>query len=148
MDWIVGVSLLLVGVVIGFLLSRYWFSQSSPQNTDGKEEAAKKLMMQQTAQHITDSRNLVSDMQYQCDMLQQRISAFEELTQKSDGSTEHDKLEFFGGTTDTYLSHKQSSESRKKTETEYQPRDYANAGSGLFAGEGVKPEEADNLEKS
>jgi uncharacterized membrane-anchored protein YhcB (DUF1043 family) len=149
MDWIIGALLLLVGVVIGFFLSKYWFeSQSQNQMTDEKEETAKQLMIQQTAQHITDSRNLVSDVQYQCDMLQQKINEFEEFTQRSHAEAGQEKLEFFGGATDTYLSSKQSSKSREKTEAEYQPRDYANAGSGLFAGEGVKPEDTDNLEKS
>jgi uncharacterized membrane-anchored protein YhcB (DUF1043 family) len=149
MDWIVGLLLLLVGVVIGFFLSKYWFeSKSELQSTDDKEETAKQLLIQQTTQHITDSRNLVSDVQYQCDMLQQKINEFEELSRRSHSNEEQDKLEFFGGTTDTYLSHQQSSSSKEKVETEYQPRDYANSSSGLFAGEGVKPENADNIEKS
>jgi uncharacterized membrane-anchored protein YhcB (DUF1043 family) len=80
--------------------------------------------------------------------LQQKINAFEELSRRSQASSDQDKLEFFGGTTDTYLSSKQSSEAREKVEPDYQPRDYANAGSGLFVGEGVKPEDTDNLEKS
>jgi uncharacterized membrane-anchored protein YhcB (DUF1043 family) len=149
MDWIVGALLLIVGVIIGFFLSKYWLESKSPtQDIDDKEETAKQLMIQQTAQHIVDSRNLVSDVQYQCDMLQQKINEFEELTRRSQLGVDNEKLEFFGGTTDTYLSHQQPSESRKKVDTEYQPRDYANAGSGLFAGEGVKPEGTDNLEKS
>jgi uncharacterized membrane-anchored protein YhcB (DUF1043 family) len=149
MDWIVGLLLLLVGVVIGFFLSKYWFeSQPATQSTDDKEETARQLMIQQTAQHITDSRNLVSDVQYQCDMLQQKINEFEELTRHTHISSEQDKLEFYGGTTDTYLSQKQPSESREKVKAEYQPRDYANSGSGLFVGEDVKSENVVNAEKS
>ena len=149
MDWIVGLLLLLVGVVIGFFVSKYWLEgQTSEQTADNSEETMKELVAQQTAQHIADSRELVSDVQRQCDAFQQRLSAFEELMSRSDSSAEQDKLEFFGGTADAYLSNKQSSQPREKVKSEYQPRDYANSGSGLFAGEDKNVADINEAEKS
>ena len=149
MDWIVGLLLLLVGVVIGYFLSKYWLeNKAAVQVDDDNEETVKQLVAEQTAQHIADSRSMISDVQQQCDMLQQRLNEFEAFTQRQDEGGEQEKLEFFGGSADTYLSNKQSSQPREKVKAEYQPRDYANSSSGLFAGENKSTEDVSEVEKN
>ena len=136
MDWLVGILLLLVGVVIGYFVAKLVNERNLLSNDDvSKEQTIKELMSQQAANHIQETKQIAQILSQQAAALEQQLEAYEQLTNALDTSENGPSLSYFGEHATAYLRHNKVAPSKEKTTTEFQPLDFASQGSGLFSGE-------------
>lgn len=144
MDVLIPLALLAVGLIIGFFAARHIYTQPKTQQAVAQaERALKEVLAQQAEQHIYQTRQSVNAIESQCSAIKQQIDEYESLLSQS-ADDDKPALKFFGDQASSYLrnniSSKESSSAPSVSNT--QPRDFANAGSGLFVG-GSKQSTAD-----
>ncbi|GAA6186078.1 DUF1043 family protein [Aliiglaciecola sp. NS0011-25] len=132
MDWIVGLLLLVVGMILGFFISKFFADRKlADQNSKQNENTVREVMAQNATDHIGQTRDIVTALQNQCESLSEQLDAFEsavERTQADDG----EKLTYFGEQASVYIGHQQSKHKRKSENTEFQPKDFSGERTGLF----------------
>lgn len=142
MDWLVGISLLLVGAVIGFFTAKHFFTQSEADNKQqNAEKTEKEIFSEQASIHVTESRNLLLRIQQQCNQMQSQIDSYEELIAQQKQAPQGEQVEYFGEQAALYLRNKKKEVKAEKVSTDYQPRDYSEGSSGLFTGAEDAPAE-------
>lgn len=150
MEILLSVGLVLVGGVIGFFIGRHWYTRGPSQTSiEQAQNDLKAVLAQQTEHHIFQSKQVLSSIEKQCEILRGQIDSFEGLLSPEENANE-DALTFFGEHTSNYLRNQLKSPSKIKptSKTDTQPRDFADAGSGLFAGKPVEAVEKDEGTKS
>jgi uncharacterized membrane-anchored protein YhcB (DUF1043 family) len=136
MEWFIGLLLLVIGAVLGFLGAKV-LSKQDPrvaQKSDS-QQTLKALMAQQAVEHLQDTKLIAQQLMAHSEALNQQVSDYEQLliNQKSDG--EQTSLNYFGEHASTYLRNKSSDPTRTKSNTSVQPLDFSSEASGLFSGE-------------
>ncbi|MEP4890102.1 MAG: DUF1043 family protein [Aliiglaciecola sp.] len=132
MDWIVGLLLLVVGMIFGFFISKFFVERKLAQQTSKQDEnTAKEIMAQNASDHINQTRDIVTALQNQCEGLSEQLDAFESAMERSQ-SDDDDKLTYFGEQASVYIGHQQSKHKRKSENTEFQPKDFSGERTGLF----------------
>lgn len=144
MDWIIGLLLLAVGIVIGFFVAKNILqSNSQAQANEEKELTAKEVLAQQSVNHINDSREMLNNIETQCVALKQQLDSYQSLL--AEDTRDDSKLTYFGDQASAYLQNKQPERKRKEADkTDYQPRDYTDGSSGLF--DGTKNKQAESTD--
>ena len=133
MDWIIGLLLLTVGVIIGFFVAKHLASTSSEQNNQELETTIKQVLAQQASQHIHESRSVLDNIEQQCADLREQLHNYEHLLQEQ-ATDDKQQLAFFGDQASAYLRNKQPKKKEQSNKTDYQPLDYSAESSGLFDG--------------
>lgn len=136
MDWLIGLSLLLVGGIIGFFIARHLYSMANSNANAAKqnEQTIKEIMAQQAEQHIYSSRQTLEQMQRNCHALAEQLASYESLLQHKPDVDENNKLSYFGEQASAYLRNKQANNKRTTASADIQPKDFAGESSGLFVG--------------
>jgi uncharacterized membrane-anchored protein YhcB (DUF1043 family) len=135
MELLVSLALLVVGLIIGFFVGRFFQQKQGVGNAAQTEKQVKEILAQQAQHHIHQTRQSLESIENQCDVLKHQIEEYELLLEQ--GSDEEDsKVPFYGEQATTYLRNnlKKSDKSKVKRVSDTQPRDFANSGSGLFVG--------------
>lgn len=136
MEVVIPLVMLVIGAVIGFFVARYVFTKKGAVKASvAAEQAIKDLMAQQSQHHIYQVRQSVESIEQQCASLQQSLREYEDLLAEKDA----DKLPtvpFFGEQTSVYLRNnlQGAEKGQQHTNSDTQPRDFANQSSGLFVG--------------
>lgn len=140
MDFVALIVGAVVGLIIGFGIAWIWASSvaanknSHSQNT---EDELKALLAQRANHHLQTSKASVQSLQQELGNLLSSINDYENsLVQSNEDQT---KSTFFGEHASMFLrntEHK-SGKSIKLETPDNQPKDFANNGSGLFAGNAV-----------
>lgn len=135
MEVLVPLALLIVGLIIGFFVGRFFQSKQGESTAVSTEKQVKEILSQQAQHHIHQSRQALSSIESQCSALRQQIEDYEGLLSKSP-EDESTAIPYFGEQTTTYLRNNISSgeKSKPKQVSEAQPKDFANSSSGLFVG--------------
>ena len=137
MDWIVGLLLLVCGAVIGFFAARYSLNKSGDKQSGmAMEQDIKRLMSEQAAIHISECRQMLATIDQQSEMLKSQMENYESLLTQVDTEQDKPQLNYFGEQASAYLRNQSKKQQPVSQTTDYQPRDYANAGTGLFKGTG------------
>ncbi len=136
MDWIVGLLLLVVGMVIGFFISKFLTDKKmAEQESKLNDNSLKEIMANNAAAHVNQTREIVEALQSKCQDLSQQLDAYENVLQSSQsGGSEDEKLSYFGEDAAMYIRNRQAKQKRKRSDAEFQPRDFSNESSGLFDG--------------
>ncbi|MEC8374089.1 MAG: DUF1043 family protein [Pseudomonadota bacterium] len=144
MELLVSLALLIVGLVIGFFVGRFFQQKQGVGNAAQTEKQVKEILAQQAQHHIHQTRQSLESIENQCEVLKQQIEEYELLLEQG-SDEEGNKVPFYGEQATTYLRNnlKQSDKARVKRVSDTQPKDFANAGSGLFVGK----TEQNNAEK-
>jgi uncharacterized protein YneF (UPF0154 family) len=80
MDWLVGILLLAVGIVIGFFVAKYVKKeQSNKTDADSNEQTIKELMMQQASHHLLETKQITEQLAAQTSALKNQIDSYEQL---------------------------------------------------------------------
>lgn len=150
MEILLSLGLVIVGGVMGFFVARYWYGKGASQEsvTQATNEL-KALLSQQSEQHIFQSKQVLENIEKQCEVLREQMQAYETLL-SADSETTKESVHYFGEQADTYLRNQLDNGSRLKlsSQSDTQPRDFAQAGSGLFTGKGEAVVEKDKGTKS
>ncbi|GAB3011701.1 ZapG family protein [Bowmanella dokdonensis] len=136
MDWIIGLLLLLCGAVIGFFVARFGLGQKS-DSTSGIniEQDLKRMLAEQGAIHVEECRQILAGIEQQSALLKTQLEHYESLLEPQQTDEDAPQLSYFGEHTAAYLRNQAKKTSPVKQTTDYQPRDYANTGTGLFTGQ-------------
>ena len=134
MELLVSLALLVVGVIIGFFVGRFVQSKQGSGNAATAEQQVKEILSQQAQHHIHQTRQSVESIESQCATLRSQMEEYEALLHQSDD--EDAKVPFYGEQATTYLRNNLKSTEKAKSNrvSDTQPKDFANSGSGLFAG--------------
>ena len=136
MDIVIPLALLFVGVVIGFFCARFWYTRGTSAVTVKQAENDLKAMLSQQAEHhIFQSKQLIDTVEKQCDALKEQLANYESLL-ATDDANEKPSVPFYGEHASTYLRNTLNKDAKlhQASSTDTQPRDFADAGSGLFVG--------------
>lgn len=145
MEILLSLGLLIVGGIIGFFAARHWYDKGVSQESISQATSElKALLSQQSEHHIFQSKQLVENIEKQCAALREQIQAYENLL-KPDNDSNKEAVYYFGEQADTYLRNQFDNGSKLKlsSRSDTQPRDFAQAGSGLFAGKEKVVDEKD-----
>lgn len=135
MDWIVGVALLLVGGIIGFFVARFISQRGAASGGSvAEQQSLKEVMFQQAATHLNQSREVISTLEEQCNLLKSQMNAYEELLRQDEASEDGERLSYFGDQATVYIRNQQKLPKQKRQASEYQPKDFPDQSSGLFDG--------------
>ncbi|MEW9799049.1 ZapG family protein [Alteromonas sp. CYL-A6] len=141
MDVLIPLALLAVGLIIGFFVARYVYTQpNSKQAIEAAEKNLKEMLAQQAEHHLHQTRQSLSAIESQCNSLRYQLDEYESLlSQTTEGDAP--KVHFFGEQATSYLRNnlKGKENNRITRVAETQPRDFANSGSGLFVGKSEQP---------
>ena len=132
MDWIVGLLLLVVGMIIGFFISKYISEQKlAEQASKSNDSTVKEMLTQHAADHLSQSRDIVSALQSRCEDLSEQLDSFENALSTSQ-SDDDDNLTYFGEHATVFIRHQQAKHKRKREPAEFQPKDFSGERTGLF----------------
>ncbi|TRY32078.1 ZapG family protein [Aliiglaciecola sp. M165] len=132
MDWIVGVLLLVVGIIIGFFASKFLVEQKlAEQASKLNDTTLKEMLAQHAADHLSQSREIVSSLQSRCDDLAEQLDAYENVLNASQ-MDDSEKLSYFGEHATVFIRHQQAKQKRKRENAEFQPKDFSSERTGLF----------------
>jgi hypothetical protein len=132
MDWIVGLLLLVVGMIIGFFISKFISEQKLAVRESTKNDTAlKEVLVQNAADHLSQSREIVSALQSRCEELSEQLDAYENVLSASQSEND-DNLTYFGEHATLFIRHQQAKHKRKREPAEFQPRDFSGERTGLF----------------
>ncbi len=139
MDWLVGLLLLLVGVVVGFFVTKF-LNRKEYNSLDkaASEQTIQELMNQQAVNHVQETKQIADNLITQSASLKQRIEDFEQLLISQQAGPEA-SMNYFGEHTTAYLRNKSTKPTREKTSSGTQPLDFSSQSSGLFSGNEKAP---------
>jgi len=141
MDWLIGSALVFAGLMAGLLVGKLLFS--APAKTEQDKEAVKsekQLIAEQAQIHITESQAALAKIQEQCQQLNNQLHHYQTVIEETTKEDDPNKLEYFNQQASLHLK-TQKKEPKKERKTDYQPLDYSEGQSGLFAGDAKKHSE-------
>jgi uncharacterized membrane-anchored protein YhcB (DUF1043 family) len=143
MELLVSLALLVVGLVIGFFFGRFFQTKKTAGSAQNTERQVKEILSQQAQHHIHQTRQSIESIESQCATLMSQMEEYEALLTQSED--EDAKVPFYGEQATTYLRNNLNNTEKSETTrvADTQPKDFANTGSGLFAGKS----EQSNAEK-
>jgi len=140
MDWLIGLSLLIVGGIIGFFVAKYFSKeQLNESDTSASELTVQELMHQQAGMHIQQTKQIAEKLVVQSTALQQQVENYEQLLISQQAGPEGSSLNYFGEHTTAYLRNKSAKPTREKSSADIQPLDFSSQSSGLFSGQQEMP---------
>ncbi|WJG08850.1 DUF1043 family protein [Aliiglaciecola sp. LCG003] len=133
MDWLVGLLLLVVGMIIGFFAAKFLLERKYAEQAEkASDSTLKEMMAQHAADHLSQSREIVATLQSQCEDLNEQLDAYENVLNASQMDDSKDNLTFFGEHATLFIRHQQAKQKRKTETAEFQPKDFSTESSGLF----------------
>lgn len=134
MEILISLGLLVVGLIIGFFVARYMYTErNASAAAKSAEQSVKAVMTQQAEHHVFQTRQTLQGLQHQIDVLNEQLGEYETQVQPSEESDGVPKMTFFGEQATAMLRNSSKVKSNQKSsKSEEQPRDFANSGSGLF----------------
>jgi len=134
MDWLVGLLLLLVGVIIGFFIAHFLNrKERGILDKVASEQTIQELMNQQAVNHVQETKQIADNLIVQSALLKQRVEGFEQLLISHQAGPEG-SFNYFGEHTTAYLRNKDTKPTREKSSSGTQPLDFSSQSSGLFSG--------------
>ncbi len=142
MDWLIGVVLVLVGAVLGFFVAKYVYVDKEKSSKDSqKEQTLKDVVIQQSLNHVEESRKIAEQLEKQCQVLTQNLDNYESSLSLLNTDVQSNNVSFFGEHASPFLQNKEQKVKREKDSADVQPLDFSNQSSGLFSGsDDVQPE--------
>ena len=135
MEWLIGILLLIVGIVIGFFVARFINVEDKKTEQAPKKETVKEIMAQHSNSHILETKKIAHLLEQQTIALNQQIAAFEMVSNADSNGSEGSSLNYFGEHASVYLRNKGAKQNRTKSSAEFQPLDFSSHSSGLFSGD-------------
>jgi uncharacterized membrane-anchored protein YhcB (DUF1043 family) len=140
MDWLIGLSLLLIGGVIGFFVMKFFNGMKlGASDKAASEQTIQELMYQQGVIHVEKTKQIAEDLIIQSANLKQQIEDYEQLLITQQVGSEAGSLSYFGEHTTAYLRNKSTKPLREKSNANVQPLDFSSQSSGLFSGNEAAP---------
>lgn len=135
MDWVLGLFILAIGVLIGFFAQRFFQAdtQSTLDNSES-EQTIQELMKQQAVMHIQESKQISENLLNQAASLKKQIEAYEQSMMNQNAGLDDNSIRYFGENATTYLRNKDPKATREKSSSDVQPLDFSSQSSGLFTG--------------
>lgn len=141
MDWIIGSIALLVGLGIGVFLGKVLFEpkQSTVSEVE-KSKSEKQVIAEQANLHVNETQTALSKIQEQCKLMTEQLEHYQSVITETTQEKDVNQLEYFHQQASLHLK-TQKKEPKKVRKTDYQPLDYSEGQSGLFAGDAKKHSE-------
>lgn len=134
MEFIIGLSCLVVGALLGFFVAKYVNLGDKSEQKALSEKEIKQLLAQQANAYVNETKQSLNSLGQQLQQLQNGLSAYEALITDNKGSSEESGINYYDEQASTYLRNKQTSQKREKSQAETQPLDFSSGSSGLFDG--------------
>lgn len=141
MEWIIGSTMLVLGLGLGVFIGKYLFSpkQNNVEEVE-KTKSEKQLIAEQANLHISETQSALSKIKEQCQQLDEQLQHYQTVIDETTQEKEANQLEYFSQQASLHLK-TQKKAPKKERKTDYQPLDYSEGQSGLFAGEAKKHSE-------
>jgi uncharacterized membrane-anchored protein YhcB (DUF1043 family) len=157
MDFVTLALGIIIGLLIGFVIAWFWASSvatSKNTNAQTSEDELKALLAERASQHLQTSRSSIQGLQLELSNLLTSINDYESSLAQS--SEDHTINTFFGEHASMFLRNSERNADRGSSNVvkntvnvdkpndlpkDYQPKDFANNGSGLFVGNAVMDSE-------
>ncbi|MFS1701737.1 DUF1043 family protein [Aestuariibacter sp. GS-14] len=136
MEVVISLAMLVIGLIVGFFVARYIFTQEGAVKANAAaEKALKELLAQQAQHHLFQVKQSIEGLEKQCSDLKQCVADYETLLE-TDDSDAVPAVPFYGEHTTAYLRNnlKGSDRVKQTANSDTQPRDFAGQSSGLFVG--------------
>lgn len=141
MDWIIGSVALITGLGIGVFIGKFLFEpKKSTVDEVEKNKTEKQVIAEQTNLHVTETQAALNKIQEQCHLLTEQLNHYQGVINETTQEKEANQLEYFNQQASLHLK-TQKREAKKVRKTDYQPLDYSEGQSGLFAGDAKKHSE-------
>ena len=141
MEWLIGSAMLLVGLGSGLFIGKVLFSPKISHAEDAeKTKSEKQLIAEQANVHINETQAALGKIQEQCQRLSEQLQHYQTVIDETTQEKDVNQLEYFNQQATLHLK-TQKKEPKKERKTDYQPLDYSEGQSGLFAGEAKKHSE-------
>lgn len=141
MDWIIGSVALLVGLGAGLFSGKILFEpKQSTVNEVEKSKSEKQVIAEQATLHVNETQTALSKIQEQCKLMTEQLEHYQGVITETTQEKDANQLEYFHQQASLHLK-TQKKEPKKVRKTDYQPLDYSEGQSGLFAGEAKKHSE-------
>lgn len=137
MDLITLLIGVVIGIIVGFALAWFWVNSSTNTHSasqQSNEEELKTLMAQQAESHLQTSRDTIQSIEFDLANLRNSVAEYEKSLTPS--NQDFSQTTFFGEHASMFLRNADSQSELSKTvqQSDNQPKDFANSGSGVFVG--------------
>ncbi|MFT6270448.1 MAG: uncharacterized membrane-anchored protein YhcB (DUF1043 family) [Alphaproteobacteria bacterium] len=128
---------IVIGIIVGFAVAWVWansITTAKKSATQSTESDLKTLLAQQAKSHLEASRESIQTLESELNRLLTSVKDYEQSLSVT--TEDYSKNTFFGEHASMFLRNT-GSESNKTIatkSTDNQPKDFANSGSGVFAG--------------
>ena len=139
MDWLIGVLLLVVGLVIGYFVAKYVYDgKGESSQSSQKEQTLRDIMTQQTQSHIDETRKIAGQFEHYTQVLNDKLDAYEKLLNSRSSGLQGVNLSYFGEHASPFLQREDKKILRERDSSDVQPLDFSEQGTGLFSGSDSK----------
>lgn len=98
------------------------------------------MLAEQGHIHVNECRQVLDAMEQQSQQLRQQLDHYEALLQSPEEENQSAQLSYFGDQASAYLRNQSKPRKQQNQTSDYQPRDYPSASSGLFTGKQSNPD--------
>lgn len=131
---------LLIGMLIGFIVAWMWASASTKAKykaNNANEAELKALLAQQAQNHLHTSKTSLNTIERELSILRQSINNYDNILNTP--QNDEPGMPFYGEHASVFLRNNTQVDYTDKVDasSDAQPKDFANNGSGLFAGNPV-----------
>jgi len=142
---------LVIGILFGFIVAWMWASANAKTKykaNNASEAELKALLAQQAQNHLHTSKTSLNTIERELSALRQSLDRYDQTlnTPESDEAA----MPFYGEHASVFLRNNTQIDSADQVDatSDAQPKDFANNGSGLFAGSSVLNTADDSATKS
>lgn len=141
MDWIIGSALVVAGLIIGLIVGKFLFApKKAIADEVARNKSEKQLIAEQATLHVSETQSALKKIKEQCKILDEQLQHYQDVVSETTTEKEVSQLEYYHQQASLHLkTHKK--EKKKESKTDYQPLDYSEGQSGLFAGDEKKHSE-------
>lgn len=133
-DIFIYASLLIVGVIVGVVITKIAAKDNNDSATATQKEQATAMTHAQLREQLVVANQTLEEFETQIEMFKNHLTEFDYILTSHEQSEDQPRITFFGEHASPYIRMSQKTP-KEQANPEHQPRDFSNSSSGLFAGE-------------
>lgn len=139
MEWLTSILFLMVGLGIGFFVAKFLFEPKQElENKDEEEKSQKQFMAEQANLHIHESQAVLRRIEEQTAALKEQLNHYQQVMEETTREKTENNLEYFSQQASLHLKTQKRESAKERVNADYQPLDYSEGNSGLFANAATK----------
>jgi uncharacterized membrane-anchored protein YhcB (DUF1043 family) len=136
-DIFIYASLLIVGVIIGVVITKIAVKDNSESESVAQKEQATAMTHAQLREQLLAANQTLDDFESQIELFKNHLTEIDYILTSHEQSEDQPRITFFGEHASPYIRMSQKTP-KEQANPEHQPRDFSNSSSGLFVGESTE----------